>query len=318
MAKIVVVGSLNMDLVVRAPKIPVPGETILGSAFDTFPGGKGANQAVSAARQGAEVVFIGRVGDDTFGRQLTAGLDSEGISTHWIGVETSTGVALITVDADGQNNIVVVPGANHRLTLEHIKQANSAFYQANALLLQLEIPLETVQAAARQAKNQGVKVILNPAPAQVLHADLLSLVDVLVLNESEAALLSGLPVKTPEQAESAARAFLDQGIGCVVITLGAHGALLLTNQQPAIHQPGYQVEVVDTTSAGDSFIGAFAVALADDLPLEKALRRGCAAGSLAVTRAGAQPSIPTAVEIDQFLAQYSAKTTGYPHADPAI
>lgn len=303
MAKIIVVGSINMDLVVRAPKIPIPGETVLGSAFHTFPGGKGANQAVSAARQGAEVFFVGRVGADAFGHQLVHGLGADGVTTEQISVDetTSTGVALITVDAAGQNNIVVVPGANHQLTPEHIEQTSLAFAQADALLLQLEIPLETVQAAARQAKKQGVKVILNPAPAQALPADLLSLVDVLVLNESEAALLSGLPAETLEQAETAAGALIKQGIGCVVLTLGANGALLLTGAQPAIHQPGFPVEVVDTTSAGDAFIGAFAVALADSLPPEKALRRGCAAGSLAVTRPGAQPSIPTAAKVDQFL-----------------
>jgi ribokinase len=303
MAKIVVIGSLNMDLVARAPKIPIPGETVLGSTFNTFPGGKGANQAVSAARQGAEVVFVGRVGADAFGRQLVEGLRVEGIDTQSIGITetTSSGVALITVDAAGQNNIVIVPGANHQLTPEDIEQASLAFEQADALLLQLEIPLETVQAAARQAKKQGVKVILNPAPAQALPADLLSLVDVIVLNESESALLSGLPVETLEQAETATCALIKQGLGCVVLTLGANGALLLTNAQPAIYEPGFPVEVVDTTSAGDAFTGAFAVALAAGLPPEKALRRGCAAGSLAVTRPGAQPSIPTAAEVDQFL-----------------
>jgi len=303
MAKITVVGSINMDLVVRAPHIPAPGETVLGSGFGVFPGGKGANQAVATARQGAEVTFIGRVGGDAFGRELLDSLVAEGIQTQYIGVEDSTasGVALITLDAAGQNSIVVAPGANHVLSPEHIQAADASFAGADLLLLQLETPLETVVAAAEGAKTHGVKVVLNPAPAQPLPEALLKIVDVLIPNESEAALLTGLPVETLEGAETAARKLLKLGVRWVVVTLGARGALLVSGDRPAIHVLSYPVEVVDTTAAGDSFVGAFSVALAEGSPLEAAVRRGCAAGALAATRLGAQPSIPTKAEVDGLL-----------------
>jgi len=305
MTKMVVVGSINMDLVVRAPHIPIPGETVLGSDFGTFPGGKGANQAVAAARQGVDVTMVGCVGEDAFGRQLVSGLRLEKIDTQFIHLDETapTGVALITLDAAGQNSIVVASGANYKLTPGHIHQAGPAFSNASVLLLQLESPLETVIAAAQNARALGVKVILNPAPAQALPRELLSLVDVLIPNESEASMLTGLPVASLGQAEAAARHLLDMGIRCVVVTLGPQGALLVRPGQPPIHALAFPVNVVDTTSAGDSFIGAFSVSLADGLPLEIALRRGCAAGALAATRHGAQPSIPTASEIDQFLAR---------------
>jgi ribokinase len=307
MAMIVVVGSINMDLVVRAPHIPIPGETVLGSDFGTFSGGKGANQAVAAARQGANVTFLGRVGRDAFGQQLVAELQDGGVDTRYIGVDeiTATGVALITLDQAGENCIVVASGANHRLTPEHVRAAAGVFSGADALLLQLETPLETVIAAAEQAKAQRVNIILNPAPAQALPEALLSLVDVLVPNESELSLLSGLPIDTPEQIEIAARDLLARGVSCVVVTLGERGATFVERDGSASHVPSFAVEVVDTTAAGDSFVGAFSVALAEGLPLHTAVRRGCAAGALAVTHLGAQPSIPTRSEIDQLMTRQS-------------
>jgi len=303
MAKIITVGSINMDLVVRAPHIPIPGETVLGSNFDTFPGGKGANQAVAAARQGASTAFIGRVGQDAFGQQLATGLKAEGIDIHYIGVDkdAASGVALITLDADGQNSIVVAPGANHKLTPEHVLAANTVFAGTDVLLLQLETPLDTVIAAAKLAKKHNAKVALNPAPAQPLPGELLSLVDVLIPNESETALLTGLEADTFDQVETAARKLLSLGVGCVVITLGSRGALLVYGNHPAIHVPSFPVKVVDTTAAGDSFVGAFSVALADRLPLNDAVKRGCAAGALAASRLGAQPSIPTKAETNKLL-----------------
>jgi ribokinase len=303
MAKIIVVGSINMDLVVRTPHIPVPGQTVLGRDFRMFPGGKGANQAVAAARQGASVTLIGRLGMDAFGQQLMANIQNEGIDTRQIGVDPSTasGVALITVDVDGQNSIVVAPGANHKLSPTHIQDARTVFARADALLLQLEIPLDTVIAAAEQAKAYNLKVIINPAPAQSLPIELLSIIDVIIPNESETTLLTGDPVETPEQVETAARKLLTQGVGCVVVTLGEKGALLVQRKQPAYHVSSFNVDVVDTTAAGDSFVGTFSVALAERLSLEAAINRACAAGALATTRLGAQPSIPTNTEIDYLL-----------------
>lgn len=303
MSNIIIVGSINMDLVVRAPHIPIPGETVLGDDFATFPGGKGANQAVAAARQGANVSFVGRVGADAFGSKLVEGLQSEGINTRHIGVDpaASSGVALITLDAAGQNSIVVASGANYKLTPEHILAAEKAFDGADVLLLQLESPLETVIAAAELGSNYAVKVLLNPAPAQPLPEELLALVDVLIPNESETALLTDHTVNTLDQAESAARKIINQGVGYVVVTLGSRGALLVEQNQPAVHVHTFPVEVVDTTAAGDSFVGAFSVALASGLDLQRAVQYGCAAGALAVTRLGAQPSIPTKTETEGML-----------------
>ena len=303
MARIIVVGSINMDLVVRAPHIPIPGETVLGSDFNTFPGGKGANQAVAAARQGTRVTFIGRVGHDAFGQQLVTGLQAEDVDTKYIGLDENapSGVALITLDAEGQNSIVVSSGANHKLTPEHIREAIAAFKNADVLLLQLETPLETVIAAAEQAKAHGLKVVLNPAPAQPLPIELLSLVDVLIPNESETALLTDLPVNSPEQAETAARKLQTHGVGCVVVTLGSRGALYVDGDQKPTHVKGFSVDVVDTTAAGDSCVGVISVSLAEGLSLETAVKRGCAAGALAATRLGAQPSIPTKAGIDNFI-----------------
>jgi ribokinase len=304
MVHIVVVGSINMDLVVSAERIPIPGETVLGHGFNTFPGGKGANQAVAATRQGAAVTFLGSVGDDPFGEELLNGLKAEHIETRNVLVceDSSSGVALITLDSLGQNCIVVASGANSQLTPWHIQQKTGIFSDADVLLLQLETPLDTVIAAAQQAKELGVIVVLNPAPAQPLPKELLPLVDVLVPNESETALLTGQPVETMEQVESAAQGLIAQGVGSVVITLGSRGALLVTKGVSGVHVPAFSVEVVDTTAAGDSFVGAFAVGLAEGLPMEKSVLRGCAAGALAVTCLGAQPSIPHKKDVDELIA----------------
>lgn len=304
MARIIVVGSLNMDLVVRASHIPIPGETVLGSDFGTFPGGKGANQAVAAARQGASVTFVGRVGADAFGRQLVAGLQGEGIDTHHVGVDetAATGVALIILDAAGENSIVVALGANGRLMPKQIRTSEAAFRGADVLLLQLETPLKSVLMAARQAKIHQVRVVLNPAPAQMLPLELLALVDVLVPNETELALLTGLPVDTLERIEEAARTLLAQGVSALVVTLGGRGALIVEQNRPASYVPAFAVEVVDTTAAGDSFAGALSVALAEGTSLRAAVTRGCAAGALATTRLGAQPSIPTRTQVVQLVA----------------
>jgi ribokinase len=311
MSKIVVVGSINMDLVVRSPRFALGGETILGHAFHTIPGGKGANQAVAARRMGAEVAMIGRVGGDEFGLTLRRSLSAEGINTECLQLTpaVSTGVALITVDDDGENTIIVVPGANGQLTVDDIEGARHLIAEADILLMQLEIPLPVVERAAQIASKTSqrrVTVILNAAPARALHGDLLSLVDYLVVNETEALLvagaLDGAAGSSTLSPEEAARTLLMTGVRNVVVTLGAEGSMLVSSAGQNLAVPAYIVRPVDTTAAGDGFAGAFSVALADGLPAAEALRWGNAEGALVVTREGAQPSLPTRSEVEQLIA----------------
>jgi ribokinase len=294
---IAVVGSLNMDLVVRAARHPLPGETILGGDFFTFPGGKGANQAVAAARLGGHVKMIGRVGTDTFGHALLQALAQDGVDTSYVerDQQAPSGVALITVDAAGQNTIVVASGANARVTPEDVAAAEPAFVGASVLVLQLECPLVAVAYAIELAQQHGLQVILNPAPAQPLDSDLLAHVDYLIPNQTELALLTGLG-----STDAAVCRLQGLGVRCIILTLGKDGALAIEGQS-RVHLPAYPVTVVDTTAAGDAFIGAFAVALAEGRSTREAAEWGNAAGALAVTRAGAQPSLPTRVELEGFL-----------------
>jgi len=295
---IVVVGSLNMDLVVRAPRHPQPGETILGGDFRTFPGGKGANQAVAAARLGAAVQMIGRVGADAFGDALLRTLAQDGVNTTHVrrDQEAPTGVALITLNAAGQNAIVVAPGANARVTPQDVVAAEAAFAGAAVLLLQLECPLPAVAQAIELAKQHGAQVVLNPAPAQPLDAALLAQVDYLLPNQNELALLTGLDDVRP--AVSRLQAL---GVRRIVVTLGEEGVLVAEGDSE-IHLPAHGVPVVDTTAAGDAFAGAFAVALLEGHSTRQAAAWGNAAGALAVMRAGAQPSLPRRDELEKFLA----------------
>jgi len=299
---IAVVGSLNMDLVIRTPRFPGPGETIIGSAFHTIPGGKGANQAVAAAKLGARVSMVGRVGDDAFGAQQLANLSQLGIDVSHVrrDPKAATGVALIVLEEQGQNSIILAPGANMRLTLADLEAAEDVLASAAILVLQLEIPQEVVEQASKVARAHGVIVLLNPAPARRLPPTLLSQVDVLIPNESETALLTGTEVDDIESARRAAVRLRAAGVGTVILTLGGRGALLLEGQK-AIHVPGYRVDVVDTTAAGDAFVGGFAVALAEGQDLAEAVRFANAAGALAVTKLGAQPSLPTRSEVEAFL-----------------
>jgi len=301
MANITVVGSLNMDLVVRTPRIPRPGETIIGSDFHTIPGGKGANQAVAAAKLQARVSMVGRVGNDDFGRALLTNLSAVGINSDFVKIDpaAASGIALITVEDSGQNNIVLASGANMALTVQDIESAEERIAQSQIILLQLESPVAAVQAALRLAKKRGVTTVLNPAPAQPLPEELLRDVDILVPNESETSLLTGLPVETPAQAEVAAEQLRRMGIGTVILTLGARGAFVSSARESGFF-PSYPIKAVDTTAAGDAFLGGFAVALAEGSSLVEATRRGNAAGALAATKLGAQPSMPTRAEWDQF------------------
>lgn len=299
-ARVAVVGSLNMDLIARAPRIPRPGETILGGDFYTAPGGKGANQAVAAARLGAQVSMVGRVGSDAFAQNLHASLAAAGVDHRHViqDAQAATGVALIVVDEGGQNSIVVAPGANARLSPADVDAARAAIAAADVLLLQLESPLEAVACAAELAHAHGVTVVLNPAPACELPAELLTLVDVLVPNESETAILTGLPVG--DQVEAQATALLELGVGAALLTLGKRGAFL-ARPEGIEHVPAFRVTPVDTTAAGDAFVGGFAAALAEGRPPVEAVRWGCAAGALATTKLGAQPSLPTRQEVEELL-----------------
>ena len=300
--KIAVVGSSNTDMIVQVPRIPKPGETILGGTFTTAAGGKGANQAVAAARAGGEVAFIARVGDDMFGEQALKGFESDHINVKYVKTDTTepTGVALIFVDEKGENSIAVASGANAKLSPKDVDAAKDVIKSSDILLMQLETPLETVTRASEIAKAAGVKVILNPAPAHPLDGDLLSTLSVITPNESEAELLTTIPVTDIVSAEKAALVLLDKGLEVVIITLGSKGALLTTKDKSEI-VPGFKVDAVDATAAGDVFNGSLSVALAEGKALEEATRFANAAAALSVTKLGAQPSTPKRDEIDRML-----------------
>ncbi|MGE5553404.1 MAG: ribokinase [Betaproteobacteria bacterium] len=305
--RLLVVGSLNTDLAAQTSRLPKPGETVMAAGFRTGPGGKGANQAVAAARLSSEVrvCMVGRVGDDPYGAALLANLSQSGVSVDWVGrdPEVGTGVALITVDESGQNTIVVHPGANARLEARHVVEALQNLDGVGALLIQLEIPLPTVEATVREARRKGVPVILNPAPAQPLSPELLSAVDFLVPNESEAELLSGVPIDGhPGRAERAARSLIAQGASAVLITLGAQGAILVDRERTAAF-PAYAVKAVDATAAGDAFLAGFAVRLLERGSVEEAVDWGCRAGALAASRPGAQQSLPMRQEVERLGAE---------------
>lgn len=296
--EIVVVGSLNMDLVARAPHLPVPGETVAGQAFATVAGGKGANQAVASVRLGALTAMIGCIGDDAFGAHLRAGLESDGIDCR--GVRTvagaSSGVALIVVDDTGRNGIVVVPGANGQLAPADVDAHQELIAGARVVVLQLETPLATVEHAARQARSLGKTVVLNPAPARHLPEGLLACADFLVPNEIEAAAMSGIAVGSVETAIEAGRKLRKAGAGTVLVTLGSKGVVEV-GPGAARHYPARQVEAVDTTAAGDTFIGGLCAALVHGRPLPVAIGFAQAAAAISVTRPGAQPSIPFEREV---------------------
>lgn len=291
-ARVAVIGSINMDLVVATEALPRPGETVLGRELHRFGGGKGANQAIAAARMGATVAMVGRVGDDDFGRALLGAIRADGIDVSAVGrVDEPTGTALITVDADGTNTIVVVPGANGTLGSAHVEAARQTIEASDAVLLQLEVPIEANVTAARIARQAGVAVFLNPSPVAPLPNELLGSVSYLVLNETELARLAG------SSAEPSA--LLERGVHAVVLTLGERGARLISGSGERAVEP-YRVDPIDSTAAGDAFLGALA-ATASEHGIEPALRFAAAAGALATTRWGAQLSLPTRAEVDELI-----------------
>ncbi len=300
--KIVVVGSSNTDMIVKVPRIPKPGETILGGKFSTAAGGKGANQAVAAARAGGDVTFIARVGDDMFGQQAYSGFKEDQINVGYVKTDKvePSGVALIFVDEKGENSIAVASGANAALSPEDVNEAAELIQSADILLMQLETPLETVRRAAEIAKEAGVKVILNPAPAMKLDDSFLSNLTIITPNESEAELLTGISVTDVESAERAAIALLERGLEVVIITLGSKGALIKKKKKKHLIA-GFKVDAVDATAAGDVFNGSLAVAIAEGKSQEDAVRFANAAAALSVTKLGAQPSIPKRDEIERLL-----------------
>jgi ribokinase len=306
--KIVVIGSLNMDLVVRMPQIPRPGETLLGGIFKTFPGGKGANQAVAAARLGSNVIMVGCVGDDAFGREMKETLEREGIDTKHVLVHprAATGVALIQVDANGQNSIAVASGANFELTGTDVEKAMQAIGEFDVLVMPLETPLDTIYAGASIASQCGAKVLLNPAPAQALKQDLLKFVDILLPNEYEAALMTGSPsLQSAADVRNAAQKLLLLGVKNLIVTMGNRGAMLFDGKMES-HIPACPLQAVDSTAAGDCFVGALAVGLCEGRPLLSAAEFASAAAAISVTREGAQPSLPYRQEVEEFIQQRSS------------
>ncbi|HID94102.1 MAG TPA: ribokinase [bacterium (Candidatus Stahlbacteria)] len=300
--KIVIVGSANMDMVIKTDRLPSKGETVLGGNFVTAPGGKGANQAVAAAKLGAQVTFVARLGTDIFGDKLINSFNKVDIDTHFIVHDTDhpSGIALIFVDSNGDNMIAVAPGANDMLSEEDILKAEPAIASADILLTELEIPINTVKYAVKVAKKHQVQVILNPAPAKKLDKELLAEIDVLTPNESELEFLTTSKISAEYSIETAATSLLRDGVKNVVVTLGDRGSLIVTKVQSKTI-PTKRVKVVDTTAAGDAFNGALAFALASGQDLEHAVRFANCVGALTATKLGAQPSLPTMDEVSEFL-----------------
>ena len=313
MARIVVIGSLNMDVVAIAPRIPVTGETIIGSRYFTEPGGKGANQAFAAARLGGSVAMLGRIGDDDFGQSMRGNLAQAGCDVSGLrAVPGASGVALIFVAATGQNSIIVVPGANDQLLPADIDTDAAHLNDAGIVLLQLENPIETVIAAARLGKQRGARVVLDPAPApsRALPKELFSLVDILTPNETEAAILAELPPSrlNPEEAKRVAARLQSMGAHTVVMKLGDQGCLLVEADRHVLI-PAPEVDAVDTTAAGDVFNAGLAVALSEGASLTEACRFAVIASALSVTRLGTQIAVPSRTEVDDFASLLTGRNT---------
>jgi ribokinase len=306
---IIVFGSINLDLVTRTHRLPKPGETLAGISFVTASGGKGANQAVSAAKLGMTTWMIGRVGGDRFGQELLESLQQSGVKCDRILIDESTtsGIATIAVENSGENTIIIVPGANDRVNESDCDRLTDLLPDAAALLLQLEIPLPAVLTAAKKAQNAGVPVILDPAPARELPPELYSLIDIITPNETELSILTGIAVRDIETARKAITELQKRGVRTAIAKLGAKG-VLCARGEAEFFVPAFAVEAVDTVAAGDAFNGALAVAISQGLPLSEALVWGAAAGALTVTKPGAQSALPSRLTFEDFLREGKIKT----------
>jgi len=300
MDKVLVIGSYNVGLTVMGDRMPKLGETIIGNHFDMGPGGKGSNQAIAIARLGGEVTFLARIGDDVFGRNAMELFVREGIDTAFIKVDgdAHTGAGIIFVDKDGHNCIGVAPGANYKLTTEDLDEAEELFKSCKFLLMQLETPLAVVYHAIKKAKDNGITVILDPAPGQKLDDEYLSMIDILTPNETEAEIITGQAVTDAESAVKAARVLVGRGVKNVIVTLGKEGCVLVTEQGQQLY-PAKKVDAVDTTGAGDAFNGGFVYALAAGGPIEQAIEFGTIAGALSVMSIGVVPGLPRSGDIEK-------------------
>ncbi|MCY4020463.1 MAG: ribokinase [Chloroflexi bacterium] len=307
-AYVVVLGGLNFDLVIRGSRMPNKGESVFGKSFHTFPGGKGANQAVQLARLGVQTCLLGRVGNDIYGDHLIASLEGEGLRTDALirDSELGTGKGWVFVDDEGDNYIIILPEANMNWAKGDLEALADLLSGAACLLCQLETPVPIVKACLRQAKDAGLMTVLNTAPATTLPADLFTHVDLLILNQTEAAFYLGHAVAGADQARAAAADLLAKGCGAVVITLGDQGAVA-ADGSGICHCGAFSVRAVDVTAAGDSFCAALAYALLQGDDLYSGLKFACASGALTVTRAGAQPSLPKLAEIRAFMESESAR-----------
>lgn len=307
MNKIAVIGSSNVDMIIKSSRLPKPGETVGDGVFAKVNGGKGANQAIAAARAGGNVVFISCLGNDDFAPVMLSNFKKDQIDTQFVFIEekTATGIALILVDDNGQNCISVAPGANYMLSPEHIKKTETVIKEAEIILLQLEIPIESVLFAIELAHKHKKKVLVNPAPAQRIDLEHMAMIHSLILNESEAEFLTGLPVETDYQIREAAKTLLEKGPQNIVITLGANGAFVKNSDRDEF-LPGFKVEVVDTTAAGDIYCGNMAVALVEGKSIFEAAKFASAASAISVTRLGAQPSAPELTETFDFIKNHSS------------
>lgn len=307
MGRVAVVGSLNCDLVMRVARRPARGETVLAQSFHTFVGGKGGNQAIACARAGAEVSMIGRVGEDPFGAAVLQKLEASGIDCHFVGkdAERGTGIADIVVDDAGDNAICVAPRANEGLDASHVEAARERITHADVVLVQLEIPLEAALAAAELGRAAGAIVVLNPAPApapSALWSEVAATVDLIVPNQSEVETITGIAAQSRDRTVQALRALRGLGIPTPLVTMGERGVMWLDEHDEPRLATSFPVSVVDTTAAGDAFCGALAAALSEKTPMERAIVAGCAAGALACTKLGAEPSLPTREAIECLVA----------------
>lgn len=300
MEKICVIGSLNMDLVVNVDQMPKKGQTLIGSKFREIPGGKGGNQAVAASRLGGDVRMIGKVGDDGFGQRLLNQLKADKVNIDYIQVEEGpSGVAIITVDKNAENSIVVSPGANFKLTESDIDKCIDAIKESNVVVIQLETPIDTIKYALEKSKELGKFTILNPAPAVKLSDDIIKNVDLLTPNETELEILSGVTIESEEDIQKAANVMIQKGVKQLIVTLGSKGSLYLDKDKTEFKK-SYKVEAIDTTAAGDSYTGALSVAFSQGKSIDEAMDFASKVGALCVTKVGAQTSIPNLYDIENY------------------